>query len=193
VRIANIARILGTQSVQEPSKVEAEIRAQAQKRQQEHLDANLERHEKAKEETARKTLDRQNESMVNVPVAVFRIDNLTLSQWRFKVVKNAEQNELTGCVIYYEQFSLVVVEGKTAAVRRYKHLLLDRIKWTETPPGSDPTMNVSQNRCILVWEGVVGKRSFYRFDNWTFSNEIDARAYLGKFGVEHYWKIAKDS
>ncbi|PJF19080.1 hypothetical protein PSACC_01106 [Paramicrosporidium saccamoebae] len=191
VRIANIARILGTQSVQEPSRVEAEIRAQAQKRQQEHLDANLVRHEKAKEETAKRTSDRRNELMTNVPVAVFRIDNLTLPQWRFKVVKNAEQHELTGCVIYYEHFSFVVVEGKAAAVRRFKHLLLDRIKWTEAPP--DTMADVSQNRCVLVWEGVVGRRSFYRFDNWTFSSEIDARAYLGKFGVEHYWKIAKDS
>lgn len=193
VKIANIARILGTQSVQEPSKVEAEIRSQALQRHQAHLDANKERSDKAKEESTRRAQVKQQEAtdMVNVPMALFRIDNLDFAQWKFKIVKNAQQLELTGCVIYYEKFNVVAVEGKASAVRRYKHLLLDRIEWTKVPP--DVMVDASKNKCILVWEGVVEQRSFYRFEARTFDNEIDAKAYLARFGVENYWKLVKDT
>lgn len=191
VRIANIARILGTQSVQEPSRVEAEIRAQAMQRHQAHLEANLTRQQEAQQTAAAKSHLRQQQSieMVNVPRVVFKVGNLDPPQWKFKVFKNAQQLELTGCIIYYAGCNLIIAEGKAASVRRYKKLLMERINWSVAPEGYDG--DVDENCCRLIWEGNVAERAFYRFEGKTMESELDAKEYLERRGLEHYWKLAK--
>jgi U4/U6 small nuclear ribonucleoprotein PRP3 len=193
VRIANIARVLGTQSVQEPSKVEAEIRSQLHARQQAHQIANAERKEQAKEAAQeRNRVKRQQMSEdINVPTAIFRIKQLAAPQWRFKVTRNAQQQHLTGCIIYYEGFSFILVEGASTAIRHYKHLLLERINWRVAPDGW--VGNVDDNNCSLLWEGTVKQRVFSRLEVKSVNNEIDAREYLATLGLEHYWRLAKQS
>lgn len=44
---------------------------------------------------------------------------------------NAEQDGLTGVVLYHEKFCLVVVEGGMKGLKHFKHLMLSRIDWTE--------------------------------------------------------------
>lgn len=48
-----------------------------------------------------------------------------------KVRFNAEQDGLTGVVIYHEKFCLVVVEGGMKGIKHFKHLMTNRIDWTE--------------------------------------------------------------
>lgn len=200
VRIANIARVLGTQSVQEPSKVEAEIRAQAQARHEAHLLANAARSVEAREQRLR---DREmgREEALAVQTAVFRVADLRAPQWRFKVIKNAQQLELTGCALLFDRrpgedvgpaaFSLVIVEGSLTAIRRYKRLMLERIKWNEPPAPS--TAAIPENQCCLVWEGSTAQRSFAAgFKVFPVDNQIDAREFLASKGLESLWKLAKD-
>ena len=76
-------------------------------------------------------------------------------------------------------------------IKRYKHLLLDRINWKEYPEDA-VCLNPEKNECDLVWEGCVKERSFPRFESRPIATELDAREYLARFGLEHYWKLAKD-
>lgn len=64
-------------------------------------------------------------------------------------------------------FTMVIVEGGPKALRRYKKLLLQRIKWNKNPdqesedggdeddeekPEVKPDPDAKENRCDLVWE-----------------------------------------
>lgn len=197
VRIANIARVLGTQSIQEPSRIEAEIRTQAQARHEAHLQANVVRSLEAKEARQREAeATAASGSSSAVQMAVFRIKHLDASQWRFKVIKNAQQLELTGCALLFNAaseaaaFSLVLVEGSLTAIRRYSRLMLERIKWTEAPaPDAPPIPN---NECTLVWEGSMAARNFPGFWVRGVDNQLDAREFLAAKGLESYWRLAKD-
>lgn len=42
---------------------------------------------------------------------------------------NAQQYHLTGCVLVHRDINLVVVEGGPKALKKYKRLMLNRIKW----------------------------------------------------------------
>lgn len=193
-RIANVARLLGTHATQEPSKVEAELRAQAKERLERHLIMNKERSIASKVERAEKNRWQREDTVVDkildMTVAVFKVRCLTPPQWRFKVTKNAQQYHLCGVALYYKDVNLIVAEGSAADIRRYKHLLLERIKWME-PPGDSNLPSPLDNECKLIWEGSVGKRTFSGFVGKEMSTELDVREFLAKFGLEHYWRIVK--
>ena len=197
-RIASIPRLLGAQSVQEPSRVEGEIRAQALARHQAHLQANQERAELARQARTAKLAAASGigPNEVLYSVAVFRIERVPVPQWRFKLFRNAQQHHLTGCILYYPAFVLVVVEGAATPLRRYKHLLLERIDWTSPPAdfATDPETgpyDFARNACTLLWEGAGAQRSFWKLEYKTIESDIDAREYLCRFGAEHYWRLAK--
>jgi len=61
-------------------------------------------------------------------VAVFKVLFLTTRN-RHKIDKAAQLNYLTGCCISGPSFILVVVEGGPKGLKRYKKLMLRRIKW----------------------------------------------------------------
>ena len=42
---------------------------------------------------------------------------------------NAQQLHLTGCVMLYHDVNLVVVEGGPKCLKKFKRLLMHRIKW----------------------------------------------------------------
>lgn len=50
---------------------------------------------------------------------------------KFKVKKNAIDDHLTGVICHNPRFCLVVVEGGAKGLKHYKHLMLNRIDWTE--------------------------------------------------------------
>merc|ERR1712020_62806 len=66
-----------------------------------------------------------------VHVAVYRIKNLANPARKFKVETNAKQLYMTGCVVLYEDVNVVVVEGGPKQQKKYKQLMLNRIKWEE--------------------------------------------------------------
>ena len=46
------------------------------------------------------------------------------------------------------------------------------------------------NRCALVWEGEVSSRNFSMWKVKNCATEMEARDFLRRFGVEHYWDMA---
>jgi len=71
---------------------------------------------------------------------------------------NATQYLLSGCCLITPNFTVVIVEGGIKALRKFKKLMLRRIKWEDLNIGED-----KKNYCQLVWEGEVLKPSFTDF------------------------------
>ncbi|KAJ3299257.1 hypothetical protein HK104_009560 [Borealophlyctis nickersoniae] len=197
VKISNLMRVLGQEAVQDPTKVEAHVRAQMAARQKKHqdlVDSTKLTDEQRKEKKRQKL---QEDTSNTAQVAVFRITDLSNPQHKFKVDKNAQQYNLTGVAINYSGMNLVVVEGGPKGVKHYKNLMLRRIDWSgankddEDGDGSvDP--NKKPNECILVWEGEVKNRSFKGFKSKLLPTEGQVKEYLEKFNAVHYWEAARN-
>uniref|UniRef100_A0A9L0SD72 U4/U6 small nuclear ribonucleoprotein Prp3 n=2 Tax=Laurasiatheria TaxID=314145 RepID=A0A9L0SD72_HORSE len=160
VRISNLMRVLGTEAVQDPTKVEAHVRAQMAKRQ--------------------------------------KVRNLSNPAKKFKIEANAGQLYLTGVVVLHKDVNVVVVEGGPKAQKKFKRLMLHRIKWDEQTSNtkgdddeeSDEEAVKKTNKCVLVWEGTAKDRSFGEMKFKQCPTENMAREHFKKHGAEHYWDLA---
>lgn len=131
VRVANLMKVLTSDAVQDPTRMEARVRREVAMRRHTHEKMNAERKlndEQRREKRDAKKLEEERRGLVG---AVFRVRTLADLAHRFKVRKNAEQNSLTGVCIYHPSFSMVYVEGAAKYMRQYEKLMLRRIKWTE--------------------------------------------------------------
>ena len=198
VKMSNLMRVLGTEAVQDPTKVEAAVRKQMEKRKAQHEKMNAERKltpEQRKDKIANKL---KEDTSGGVHVAVYRIKNLSNPARKFKVETNAKQLYMTGCVVLYEDVNVVVVEGGPKQLKKYKQLMLQRIKWDEDiikekdlPKGIAGTSTSDIiNSCVLVWEGQTKERSFGELKFKQCPSEKFAREHFRKAGVEHYWDQA---
>ncbi|KAM9724585.1 U4/U6 small nuclear ribonucleoprotein Prp3 isoform 1-T2 [Menidia menidia] len=194
VRISNLMRVLGTEAVQDPTKVEAHVRAQMAKRQKAHEEANAARKLTA-EQRKEKKVKRLKEDLNNgVHIAVYRIRNLQNPAKKFKVEANANQLYLTGSVVLHRDVNVVVVEGGPKSQKKFKRLMLHRVKWEEhnskrdDPDGDDDTRR--NNKCWLIWEGTAKERSFGEMKFKQCPTENMAREHFRKHGTEHYWDLA---
>lgn len=185
LKMSSFMRAVTAQAVADPSKVEKEVRRQEIERQKAHIEHNekrrltkAQRHDKFKSKMDR---DTKKETWS----ALFRIKSLKDPKNFFKVDKNAQQLYLHGMCIYTDKLkedqgvhfhNLVVVEGGKVAVRKYKKLLMRRIKWNnkeehkqesseEDEDDTNDKKNALQNteECTLVWEGTIQKKFF---DKW---------------------------
>ncbi|KIK68851.1 hypothetical protein GYMLUDRAFT_236749 [Collybiopsis luxurians FD-317 M1] len=131
VRLANLMKVLTSDAIQDPTRVEAKVRREVAMRKHQHEKANAER--KLTDEQRREKIDNKkaNEEKKGIYGAVFKVKKLTDPAHQFKVRKNAEQLNLTGVCIFNPNFSLVYVEGAAKFIRNYKRLMLVRIAWTE--------------------------------------------------------------
>ncbi|XP_015774527.1 PREDICTED: U4/U6 small nuclear ribonucleoprotein Prp3-like [Acropora digitifera] len=194
VKISNLMRVLGNEAIQDPTKVEAHVRAQMAQRQKAHEAANAARKltpEARREKTIRKL---KEDTSLGVHVAVFRVTELRNPQRKYKVDINAQQLFLTGCAVLYKDVNLVIVEGGPKAIKKFKHLMLHRIKWEDEKESDDDEEEDSTSKkavpCVLVWEGTNKERNF---SDWKFKlcpMQATARQHLKKYGVEHYWDLA---
>ncbi|XP_038567277.1 U4/U6 small nuclear ribonucleoprotein Prp3 isoform X1 [Micropterus salmoides] len=194
VRISNLMRVLGTEAVQDPTKVEAHVRAQMAKRQKAHEEANAAR-KLTSEQRKEKKVKKLKEDVTNgVHIAVYRIRNLQNPAKKFKVEANANQLYLTGTVVLHRDVNLVVVEGGPKSQKKFKKLMMHRIKWEEhnskrdDPDGDDDTKR--NNKCYLIWEGTAKDRSFGDMKFKQCPTESMAREHFKKHGTEHYWDLA---
>jgi len=87
---------------------------------------------------------------------------------RFKIDVSAQQYAFTGCAIIYEGCNMVVVEGGPKAIKRFTHLMLNRINWDQKDAkkeGDDAEESESESdsevedgprkkggKCALVWQ-----------------------------------------
>ncbi|KAI9294688.1 PRP3-domain-containing protein [Neoconidiobolus thromboides FSU 785] len=187
VKLSNLMRVLASETVENPTQIEAQVRSQVADRKREHEKQNEERKltdEQRREKIRKKAVEdvRQN----GLLSLVFKVRNLDSKQHKFKVDKNATQNQLSGMGILNNNFCLIVVEGGPKGIKRYKKLMLRRIQWDES--SSDPD---SANYCHLVWEGEIHSRQFKGFSFKPCPTDSIVRQTLSKFKAEHYWDLAK--
>lgn len=131
VRLSNLMKVLTSDAVQDPTRVEARVRREVAMRKHTHEKANAERKltdEQRREKTENKKSEQEKKGIVG---AVFKVKTLTDPSHRFKVRKNAEQLNLTGVCIFNPVFSMIYVEGASKFIQNYKRLMLHRIAWTE--------------------------------------------------------------
>uniref|UniRef100_A0A8D0G4A5 U4/U6 small nuclear ribonucleoprotein Prp3 n=1 Tax=Sphenodon punctatus TaxID=8508 RepID=A0A8D0G4A5_SPHPU len=198
VRISNLMRVLGTEAVQDPTKVEAHVRAQMAKRQKAHEEANAARKLTAEQRKAKKVKKLKEDITQGVHIAVYRVRNLGNPAKKFKIEANAGQLYLTGVVILHKDVNVVVVEGGPKAQKKFKRLMLHRIKWDEQTSNtkgddndeSDEESVKKANKCSLVWEGTAKHRSFGDMKFKQCPTENMAREHFKKHTAEHYWDLA---
>ncbi|GAW07864.1 u4 u6 small nuclear ribonucleoprotein [Lentinula edodes] len=137
VRLSNLMKVLTSDAIQDPTRVEAKVRREVAMRKHQHEKMNAERKltdEQRREKIESKKLEEEKKGIYG---AVFKIQTLSSPSHRFKIQKNAVQMGLTGVCVVNPNFGLVYVEGAGTFVRRYKRLMLVRIKWTEEGRGGD--------------------------------------------------------
>ncbi|XP_012532521.1 U4/U6 small nuclear ribonucleoprotein Prp3 [Monomorium pharaonis] len=190
LRISNLMRVLGTEAVQDPTKIEAHVRQQMAKRLKAHEDANAARRLTADQRREKKARKLKEDTTLGVYVSVYRIrDLVNNASKKFKVETNAKQLYLTGCVMLFRDCNVVVVEGGAKQQAKYKRLMMHRIKWEEDKVKDNDGNEVS-NRCVLVWEGTTKQRHFGEIKFKVCPIEKMAREHFKKHQVEHYWDLA---
>lgn len=185
--LAQPGNALGDESVQDPTRIAADIRAQSAARLEAHQQLNSER-KLTDEERAMKKFKKFSELEAGeVHVAVFKLnDRLEDGGKRFKVLINAQQNHLHGRSITTPNLTLIVVEGGPKGIKRYTRLLLDRVE------PSDPTW------AQLLWTGtqptksekLVDPSAGKPFQMKVVEKNFEAVEYLEKWGLSHFWSLA---
>ncbi|KAH9809672.1 pre-mRNA processing factor 3-domain-containing protein [Melampsora americana] len=208
VKLSNMMKVLTSDAVADPTKIEARVRREMLQRRKAHEKANESRKltdEQRKEKIEKK---RAADETRGIFTSVYKIKYLTNPSHRFKVRRNAQQHGLTGVLIFNPRFALVVVEGGSKGIRAYKHLMLYRIDWTEEPRARSPTnhdnegkekgegeeeegapISLANNKCEMIWEGEGRERAFKEFRPKNCPSDSIAKEFLGsKLG---FWDVAK--
>lgn len=220
VRLANLMKVLTSDAVQDPTRVEARVRREVAMRKHTHDKMNAER--KLTDEQRREKFETKKveEDKKGIYGAVFKVSTLSDPAHRFKVRKNAEQFHLSGLAIFNPAFSMVYVEGAAKFMRSYKRLMLHRIAWTEAARArgeeevelaedeegeggegsgtgkeragpSSEEVSLEGNRCDMVWEGPIRERAFTNFRPKSCPTDSAARDALGT-KLMGYWDMAKN-
>ncbi|KAI0711571.1 pre-mRNA processing factor 3-domain-containing protein [Earliella scabrosa] len=220
VRLANLMKVLTSDAVQDPTRVEARVRREVAMRKHQHEKMNAER--KLTDEQRREKIETKKveEEKKGIYGAVFKVKTLSDPAHRFKVRKNAEQMNLSGVCIFNPSFSMVYVEGAAKFIRTYKRLMLHRIAWTEaarergnedveleddengeakgkgkavaaSAEGEEGPVSLEDNKCWLVWEGMLRDRSFNNFKPKSCPTDASAKEALGP-KLAGYWDQAKN-
>ncbi|KXS10910.1 Pre-mRNA-splicing factor 3 [Gonapodya prolifera JEL478] len=215
VRISNMMRVLGNEAVQDPTKVEAEVRKQMEARRQAHKQHNAAKKLSEAERRQKKIQKLIGTDKSTIHVAVFRINDLSSKLHRLKVEHNATQLQLSGVGIVSAIQCVVIVEGTFKALKFYKKLMLRRIDWSgervqapqddensdsdeedknDTPVaategGAEP--GAKKNECLLIWEGELKDRQFRRFRIHQCPTELKAKELLEGHNAVQYWDLSK--
>lgn len=153
VRLANLMKVLTSDAVQDPTKVEAKVRKEVAMRAYKHEKDNQERKltaEERKEKEYNQMVAKERNgirgavfkyvnslSILSLHLLIYillgenRIKYLTNGRHKFKVRETAKANLLSGICIFHPSFALVMVEGIDKSIKHFKRLMLSRIDWTE--------------------------------------------------------------
>ncbi|XP_030856392.1 U4/U6 small nuclear ribonucleoprotein Prp3-like [Strongylocentrotus purpuratus] len=194
VRMANLMRVLGTEAVQDPTKVEAHVRAQMEKRQRTHEETNAARKLTTEQRKEKKERKMREDTSTGVTVNVYRVLNLNNPAKRFKVEANAKQLQMTGIAVVHKDMNCVVVEGGPKQQKKFQRLMLHRIKWGEDKRSKHDDDDsgdeaVKSNHCQLMWSGMIKQRNFSDLHFKLCPTEAMAREQFKKHNVEHYWGL----
>ncbi|UOH80211.1 hypothetical protein LQV05_002860 [Cryptococcus neoformans] len=131
VRLANLMKVLTSDAVQDPTKVEAKVRKEVAMRAYKHEKDNQERKLTAEERKEKEYNQMVARERNGIRGAVFKIKYLTNGRHKFKVRETAKADLLSGICIFHPSFALVMVEGVEKSIKHFKRLMLSRIDWTE--------------------------------------------------------------
>ncbi|WVQ94518.1 hypothetical protein IAU59_001597 [Kwoniella sp. CBS 9459] len=215
VRLANLMKVLTSDAVQDPTKVEAKVRKEVAMRAYQHEKDNQDRKltpEQRKEKEYNQLVAREKRGIHG---AVFKIRYLTNGRHKFKIRETAKSDLLSGVCIFHPNFALVLVEGVDKSIKHYKKLLLSRIDWTEKArpldhdgpasgddddeaaadkerggDGEDGEDDMADNKCELIWEGEVPERTFKMFRARHAESDGKAKEWLTP-KWEGMWDLAK--
>ncbi|PAV59054.1 hypothetical protein WR25_10760 [Diploscapter pachys] len=194
VKISNLMRVLGSDAIQDPTKMEAHVKKQMAERVKKHEQANAERKLTTEQKAAKKTKKISEDTSIAVHVTVYRIKSLMNPAHKFKVEKNAKQLQMTGVIMLHRALNVVVVEGGPKQQKFYKNLLLNRIKWSDEIIGQKKAAKGDEpgerNSCQLIWEGMAKRRAFRDFQIVTATLDKQAREYFEKHAVAQYWDLS---
>uniref|UniRef100_A0A2K5QN88 U4/U6 small nuclear ribonucleoprotein Prp3 n=1 Tax=Cebus imitator TaxID=2715852 RepID=A0A2K5QN88_CEBIM len=96
-----------------------------------HEEANAARKLTAEQRKVKKIKKLKEDISQGVHISVYRVRNLSNPAKKFKIEANAGQLYLTGVVVLHKDVNVVVVEGGPKAQKKFKRLMLHRIKWDE--------------------------------------------------------------
>jgi pre-mRNA processing factor 3 (PRP3)/Protein of unknown function (DUF1115) len=217
--LTNFIRVLGDQAFCDPSQMEQKVLEQMRARLTAHQERNqankLTKEQRAEKRRARLAAE---QPVGQVMVALFFVQDMSHPYHRSKVEANAQQYGLSGAVLECPPLrtSCVIVEGGAKPIQRYVRLMTVRMNWTgeglDARPeyhlaensNADPAVETEdpvvhefnpENRCALVWQGLVVKRSFRGFTFQACETTEEARQILSARGVAQYWDqvMAHDS
>ncbi|KAB8345882.1 hypothetical protein FH972_022937 [Carpinus fangiana] len=219
IKKSNLMRVLGEEAVKDPTAVEARVNRDIAERREKHETTNQENKLTAEQRHEKLAKNQEKDKAKGLMMCVFRIDSLAFGKHRYRVDVNAKQLNLTGMTILNPKLNLVIIEGGQWAINKYKKLMLQRIDWTEngfsTQQSSDaPNHNkheaaaestwlkpededgrlkdLSENKCVLVWEGEEKQQAFKYWSNKVCETDSEARRALERNKMEYMWARAKD-
>lgn len=221
VKLSNLMRVLTSEAIADPTKVEARVRREVAARKDQHEQNNLENKLTDGERRAKLEEQKRKDLSKGLFTLVFKIKHLASPSHKFKVRKNALQLGLTGMTLFGKDFALVFVEGGQKAIKSYRHLMLNRIDWQDPgrPKASDGidnlsdigtpatqssntlsmneqdellnNINWSENFCRILFEGPIRER---RFESGFQARKCETD-YDAKQALESkrasYWDLAK--
>ncbi|KAF9154826.1 hypothetical protein BG015_011848 [Linnemannia schmuckeri] len=192
VKLANMMRVLGQEAVLNPTEIEMKVRQQVADRLQGHLEHNAAGKLTHEQRKAKESKKKEEDVAKGIYVSLYKINDLSHPQKKFKVDKNATQLGLTGIVLMYPTFSIVLVEGGHKAINQYKKLMLRRIDWSDNTrlDGTEVSETTTDNKCLLVWEGQLRERQFKTFRFLKATNDAQLKQVLARHGAQHYWDQA---
>lgn len=185
VKLANMMRVLDSAAVADPTKVERHVREQMAKRQKKHEQDNLARKLTDEQKREKKIKKLQEDTTNGVKVSIYRIRSLKDAAKKFKIEMNSKQLYMTGITILNPDCSVVIVEGGPKSQRKFRRLMINRIKWSE-----DTIEYEDGNYCHLVWEGETAEHCFGDMIFKLCTTEVAARDYFRDRKCEHYWDLA---
>jgi U4/U6 small nuclear ribonucleoprotein PRP3 len=207
IKHSNVMRVYGEMAVKDPTAVEAMVNKQIEERKAKHEADNTAR-QLTKEERAEKMAQKAKaNAAMGLTMSVYKIalgKEKLLGKHRYKIDVNAKQyNDITGCVIAAPSLTLCIVEAGEYSTRKYKKLMLDRVKWQAILEGNgeiqhqDEEENDEDNKdttCTLLWQGQIRDRKFKKWGSIRdVESDTQAKSALTRAKMENFWTLAKSS
>jgi len=208
IGLANLMRVMGDEQIANPTGVERQVKAQTEQRRKEHEERNSRNQLSVAEKKLRKK-QKWDGNTINGPAPsdnpdkapnmthtlVFQLSNLSNKKHLYKIDINAQQFQLTGaCIMCAGIGNILVCEGGARSIKRYKKLIMRRIKWEKEDDDDDEAeddedYNAKSEHFHLMWGGTTAKRQFNEWKMHTVKTENEGRSILVNRNCEHFWTM----
>lgn len=216
VKLSNLMRVLTSEAVADPTKIEARVRREVAARKEAHDRTNQDRKLTPDQRREKLEAEKEKDESKGLSCLVYKIKHLVSPAHKFKIRRNARQLGLTGITVFGKDFALVIVEGGAKAIKAYRRLMTVRIDWTDPGRPKDTSdgegedaeagndhaadnaqaqqeihdIDWSRNTCELIFEGPIRERTWPNgFRGRGAETDADARQELGSRAS--LWDVAR--